>query len=189
LDWKKRSTLLLFAGKFLLIYLVWKICSAYLVPNTLIEIPWENFNGTLARGYAWISGHLLSDLQYDVSVTGRIVRIAGHRGVIITNPCLGIGLMVLFTGFIMAFPGKRSAKWWYIPAGLLVIFAFNIFRSTVLALVDVYFPSYFAFIHLYILRGLLFLVAIGLCLLFVFRYARWQAPASKARNPQSGMPE
>ncbi|TAE87021.1 MAG: hypothetical protein EAY81_04715 [Bacteroidetes bacterium] len=76
--------------------------------------------------------------------------------------CNGLELLVLFSIFIVFFPGKITTKAWYIPLGLLVIHALNIFRNTMLTLMEIHQSIYFEFFHRYVfifmVYGVIFLL-------------------------------
>lgn len=46
--------------------------------------------------------------------------------------CNGLELMILFAGFIIAFPGQWKTKLWFIPVGMVAIHLVNVLRSMAL---------------------------------------------------------
>jgi len=73
--------------------------------------------------------------------TIRTIGIDGTHGLWIGDPCNGLTLFALFTGFVVAFPGSIKRKAWFIPLGLVFIHIFNILRIVALALIIYYFPD------------------------------------------------
>ncbi|MES2691368.1 MAG: archaeosortase/exosortase family protein [Bacteroidota bacterium] len=86
-----------------------------------------------------------------------------------TNPlirvgasCNGLELLVLFTIFIICYPGPLKNKAWFIPLGLLIIHVLNILRNYTLTLMQIHKSPYFEFFHRYIfifmVYGVIFLL-------------------------------
>lgn len=69
--------------------------------------------------------------------------------VLIEHGCNGLILMVLFAAFIVAFPGPRKAKLWFVPMGILGIYAINSLRVIGLAVNHMFAKSSFDFNHKY----------------------------------------
>lgn len=64
--------------------------------------------------------------------------------------CNGLELLVLFSIFIIFYPGSIKAKSWFIPLGLFIIHSLNIFRNTILTLMEIHNSAYFEFFHRYV---------------------------------------
>lgn len=77
--------------------------------------------------------------SHDVNI--RTIGIDGTHGLWIGDPCNGITLFALFTGFVIAFPGSLKRKMWFIPLGLILIHLLNIIRIVALSLIIFYFPD------------------------------------------------
>ena len=71
----------------------------------------------------------------------RTIGIDGTHGLWIGDPCNGIILFALFTGFVLAYPGPWKKKLWFIPFGLITIHIINIARIMGLAMVVYHFPD------------------------------------------------
>ncbi len=71
----------------------------------------------------------------------RTIGIDGTHGLWIGDPCNGLTLFALFTGFIIAYPGPLKKKLWYIPVGIIAIHLINIVRIVALSLIVYYFPD------------------------------------------------
>jgi exosortase/archaeosortase family protein len=70
-----------------------------------------------------------------------LLHIIGGGEVFIGVPCLGLGLMGVYTALIVAFPGKLKSKLIFIPAGILLIIILNILRISFLAIMLYYYPN------------------------------------------------
>ena len=79
----------------------------------------------------------------------RTVGIDGSHGVWIGDPCNGLTLFVLFSGFVLAYPGPILRKLWFIPLGILTIHILNVIRVTALAMIQHFYPEYLEFNHTY----------------------------------------
>lgn len=71
----------------------------------------------------------------------RTIGIDGTHGLWIGDPCNGLTLFALFTGFVIAFPGPLKKKLWFIPIGILAIHVLNVIRIVGLSLIIYYFPD------------------------------------------------
>lgn len=79
----------------------------------------------------------------------RTVGIDGSHGVWIGDPCNGLTLFALFTGFIIAYPGSIKQKLWFIPLGIVSIHVLNVLRVSALAFIQYQSPEYLEFNHTY----------------------------------------
>jgi exosortase/archaeosortase family protein len=59
--------------------------------------------------------------------------------------CLGILLMGAFAALIIAYPGKWKHKFWFIPAGFIIIQVLNVFRMSILTIL-------FSYYHINVLK-------------------------------------
>lgn len=71
----------------------------------------------------------------------RTIGIDGTHGLWIGDPCNGLTLFALFTGFVLAYPGPAKKKLWFIPIGIVAIHIVNIIRIVGLSLVIYFFPE------------------------------------------------
>lgn len=79
----------------------------------------------------------------------RLLVLNGQPSVIVGDPCNGLLLYALFAGFILAFPGPWRHKGWFVPLGVLAIYALNVARVAGLALNHVYWRPTVDFNHHY----------------------------------------
>ncbi len=68
----------------------------------------------------------------------------------IIDECTGIFAFILYTSCILAYPTSLKNKGLGIIMGLPGIYAINIFRLFLLAMVGAYYPSVFEFVHVYL---------------------------------------
>lgn len=102
----------------------------------------------------------------------QVIGIDGSNGVWVGSNCNAISLFILFSIFIIAYPGNQKAKLWFIPAGIIAIHILNILRVIALVLIANYFPPEFLnFNHTYTFTFLVYLFIFGLWLIWVNKFA------------------
>lgn len=112
----------------------------------------------------------LNFLGFDVQVFERIVYIEGSQGVRVINACVGWSTMALFIGFIIAYPGIRKSKYWYIPFGLIIIVAINILRISLMAIISYKSIDSLDFYHKYIFNFSLYVIVFALWILWAWKF-------------------
>lgn len=101
----------------------------------------------------------------------QVIGIDGSNGVWVGSNCNAISLFILFSIFIIAYPGNQKNKLWYIPVGLIAIHILNILRVIALALIANYYPQYLNFNHTYTFTFLVYLFIFWLWLIWVNKFA------------------
>ena len=135
------SPLTIFLLKAGAIYAGWNLLYTYiLLPNGRLDTFLSVSGVRLAAG-------VLSILGWEVESAGRFIAIFGSRGVEIQNGCNGVGLLGLYAGFIIAYPGPIRKRLPLLAGGLLLLYFANVFRIAVLALSNVYYPDYWDKVH------------------------------------------
>jgi len=95
----------------------------------------------------------------------QLLIVNGVESVKVGNRCNGLFTMVIYAGFIIAYPGSWRSKVLFIPMGILLIFISNIIRIGVLALHWIHYRSSFDFNHKYTYT---FIVYSVVCLLWMW---------------------
>lgn len=75
------------------------------------------------------------------------VRFYNDNYVSIVWGCTAIKQSFIFLCIMLFTPGPPKAKLWYIPLGLLLIYLFNIFRISFIAISVEQYPQYFKLLH------------------------------------------
>lgn len=114
-------------------------------------------------GYETFASKEVNDFQ--------VFGIDGSNGVWIGGPCNGITLMFLFAIFVIAYPGNKKAKLWYLPLGVAIVYIINIIRIISLALMAYYAPQYLDFNHTYTFTFIAYSVVFGLWMLWVNKFS------------------
>jgi len=145
----KNNSALFFIIKAIGLYLLWYL---------LYEL-WLEKQGKLdmlaINNLVFLSSNFLNLIGYTVTenlvteTIHRTINIEGALPLWIGNPCDGLELFALFTGFIVAYPGEIIKKIIYIPFGLISIHLLNVLRIVGLALTLYYKPEYLDFNHTY----------------------------------------
>jgi exosortase family protein XrtF len=80
----------------------------------------------------------------------------------IGSSCNGVEMIMIFSIFILCYPGNKWVKAIYIPAGVLIIHVLNIIRNYVLILFTINHSMYFELFHRYVfillIYGVIFLL-------------------------------
>ncbi len=108
--------------------------------------PQANVDLIIIRNLEDLSSFVLTSMGYSLisessDVFIRTIGIDGTNGLWIGDPCNGLTLFALFTGFVIAFPGPWKKKLWFIPLGLIAIHLLNVIRIIALAMIIYYFPN------------------------------------------------
>lgn len=128
------------------------------------------FGMDLSAIFNWMSAHVakvshawLSFLGYEVKLEpNNIITYANGVAVKIVWACSGFKQAYIFTVIIAFYYGPWLKKLWYIPAGLVIVYLYNIFRIVaIIALIENN-PKNFALLHegvfKYIYYGVIFLM-------------------------------
>lgn len=85
-----------------------------------------------------------------------VIFIRGLRWVSIADPCNGLDLFVLYTGFLFCFPATGRRRAIFLALGLPAIFAANILRCVVMAWIALYHHSWIDISHHYIFTTVMY---------------------------------
>lgn len=149
------------------IYLAWYfLFEFWILPHTEIHNYFTLASTVIAAEFINISGIL--PVYWSINPENNNVIIHhlsnGMRVVNVGHGCNSLSLMVLFSGFILAFPGKIKLKVIYIPAGILVIFILNILRIAGLTWTWYFHHEWTDFNHKYLFTALMYTAIFGLWL-------------------------
>lgn len=163
----------LFLAKFLLLFILW-----YVVYELWLH-PQGGLDRLVINNSIFFTKYLLELLGYESftnsSETIRVIGIDGTHGIWIGDPCNGLSLFALFTGFILAYPGPVKHKLWYIPAGILAIHILNIIRVLSLTLIVYHAPEHLDFNHTYTFTIFVYGFIFLFWLIWVNRFSKLRA--------------
>ncbi|MGB3468816.1 MAG: archaeosortase/exosortase family protein [Cyclobacteriaceae bacterium] len=89
------------------------------------------------------------DTDFKIVNGNNMVYIDGQAVVLVADACNGLELFALYTGFLLAFPGRLKYKAIFVPVGILLIFLINVMREVALSLNYKFFQETFELNHKY----------------------------------------
>ena len=128
------------------------------------------FGIDLTPGFEAASTHVAITTAFFLDLTGfdvtlnkdNVIRHTNGNAVKIVWACTGLKQAYIFFCIIAFYAGPWKRKLWYIPAGLVVVYLFNIFRITYISAAMKDHPEQFDLLHLYIFKylyyGVIFLM-------------------------------
>jgi len=135
------SPLVLFIIKAASIYAGWQVLyDVYILPDGRLDT-------ILSLSGVKMAGEILSIIGMEVEITGRVITCIGHKGVEIQNGCNGLNLLGLYSGFIIAYPGRWKDRLIFLMTGLIVLFISNGARIAFFAFFNTWLPHYFDTMH------------------------------------------
>lgn len=149
LKFYKENIVIQFVVKAILLYIGWFLLyELWLHPQGKIDrLMIDNLTSASAQ-ILKLLGYILIPFPAE-SETIRTIGIDGTHGLWIGDPCNGLTIFALFTGFIISFPGKLKDKLWFIPLGLISIHILNILRIVALCILLKYDATSLEFNHTY----------------------------------------
>lgn len=150
-----------FVIKALIMILIWKVVYVYIIyPHTSLNFWLTNLVGnTSATFLNWLGHH--SEFDH-----GRYIVINGVKSVIVDHSCNGLELLALFLGFMVLTNGAVIKRVVFSLLGLVIVYIINALRVMLLGLNFIYYPNSFEFNHKYLYLGVVYLVILGLWLIW-----------------------
>ncbi len=159
----KFREIVLFIIKALVVYAVWyALYHLWLLPDGRLD-------QLVSRNIVSVTAALLQLSGYDVFAFDRIVGIGLANGLEIIDGCNGIETIGLFVGFVIAYPGDSVKRWFFIPAGILIIYLTNVFRIYLLAIIQYHWYPGFHTIHDYTFNLVFYVVVFALWIVWALR--------------------
>lgn len=128
------------------------------------------FGMDVSAPFNFMSAHVASVTAYFLDLAGYDVVLDPNNSIRHDNgevirivwACSGLKQAYIFFTIIAFYPGSFRRKLWFIPAGLLVVYLFNIFRITYIIAAVKHNPEQFEFLHehlfKYLFYGVIFLM-------------------------------
>lgn len=91
-----------------------------------------------------------------------VIRHDNGQAVRVVWSCTGFKQAYIFVCIIAFYEGPLLKKLWYIPAGLVVVYAFNIFRIAVISAITKLQPDWFYFLHEHLFKYMYYAVIFGM---------------------------
>ena len=149
------------ALKYVALFLVF--CVAFYLVYYFLTISGSTIMILLKSITAHILGAIFSLVGADVVVQGEDVTINGFPMKII-DECTAVFSSIVYCACVLAYPATLKSKGIGIAFGVPLLYAINIFRLVVLALVGISAPDMFEFVHVYLWQAsfIIFVVVIFL---------------------------
>lgn len=146
---KDQKTLLWFLAKVAVLYVIWLLLEG---GPARPDGPW---NWALTRFTSDVSVAVMQLMGFKIDyyllpeTQNTQLYVDGRSSIQIGPPCNGLVLMVIFAGFVLAYPGAWLRKLLFIPLGILGVYVINVIRVVLLCINYTYFPDTFQFNHEY----------------------------------------
>ena len=112
----------------------------YILPDGRFETFLSVSSVSLAAGFLSIFG-------IEVESGGRLISCVGSKAVQINNGCNGLQLIGLFSGFVIAYPGKWKPRTILLLLGVVLLFITNVLRISFFAIFNSNFPEHWNIAH------------------------------------------
>lgn len=129
--------------------------------------PFHSFMAVTAQ----ITAFLLNLFGQNVALNDTIISSSKFAYQIV-DLCTAVMPMLIFAAAILAFPARVKEKILGLLFGWIGIFAVNQVRLISLFFIGIYAPGIFETAHLLVWQSLMILLAIGLWLIWVYKYVR-----------------
>jgi exosortase family protein XrtF len=148
-----------FFGRALILFIVWKAAYLlFLLPHRTLDEPLTRWVGISTTRFLNVisQGHPFSVKEADANleleggtIMGRAMDIYRYdrQTLRVADACNGLELLVLYAGFIIAFPARLKRKFGFIAAGWLLIYLLNVLRCAVLVEIFLHYNAYLDFSH------------------------------------------
>jgi exosortase family protein XrtF len=167
---KEEKKIILFLVWALVIYLAWYfLFEFWILPHTQIHHYFTLASTVPATGILNVLDILPVYWTIDPLKQNVIIHHMsnGMRVVNVGHGCNALTLMVLFSGFILALPGKLWQKAVFIPAGNFAIFILNIFRIVGLTWTWYFHGTWTDFNHKYLFTALMYAAILGFWIVWI----------------------
>lgn len=137
------------------------------ISYTLVNyLPPTAFIGPMNTYTASLTGILLSALGVDAAVRGVNITTAGFSVKIITE-CSAIFVIILFSGFVLAYPSDLRHKALGLALGIPSLFVFNLTRLAFIVIVGMHSRFWFEIAHVYIGQIVMILMVLIVCMIWL----------------------
>ena len=158
------------------LFVLWQVVYySWLTTGTNLEM-WLTSNTTAVSTQVlrWLG--FAADYIDHPGATGKqsysLITMEGKPMLSIADSCNALTLIVLFAGFIIAYPGQWLYKVLFIAVGSIIIFLINVIRSLTLIFNFMYSQSTFDFNHKYTFTIAVYLCVFYFWMLWANRYSK-----------------
>lgn len=127
----------------------------------------------LASHVARVTADLLQTFGFSVQLEpNNVLRHENNAAVRIVWACTGLKQAYIFICIIAFYRGPIVRKLWYIPAGLVVVYLFNIFRIAAITAIIEQHLGWFDILHEHLFKYLFYVVIFGMWVLWEEKISR-----------------
>jgi len=157
---QKNPVLFTFISRFLLCYFLWEISFYVIWHNSTLLNSYRNLSLWIINCILDSTNSALHLLQYQTELDygNRIIRLVSTGGVTVGEPCIGYGVMAIFSALIISYPKHLQQKLWFLPLGLVIIYIANIIRIMVLAITVEINPNIWEFNHKFFFKIIVYTI-------------------------------
>jgi exosortase family protein XrtF len=162
--------IILFFAKICFLYLAWYfIFEFWILPHTDIHRIFTTWTAKLAGWVLNLFHFVPVEVRPNLAADNFAIfhALTGRKLVNVGHGCNALTLMVLFSGFILAFPAAIIQKVKFLATGILIIFILNILRVVALTGMWVYNAKWVDFNHKYAFTTFMYLVIMGMWLYWI----------------------
>ena len=132
---------------------------------------------------ALILGAIFSVGGANVIVHGAMVSVNGF-GLEIIDECTAVFSSIVFCSAVLAYPTTFRNKGLGIAVGVPALYAINILRLSILALVGIYHPNMFEFVHVYLWQASFIIFVVVIFLLWLHFLSHCEAMERLRRSEE-----
>jgi exosortase family protein XrtF len=148
---------ILFVAKFIGLYLAGNLL--YGVYITAYEPKADAVTYHVCQQVAWALDLLTDNISIKADpVKATVLIIQQHPLLAVYEGCNGVNVLIVFLSFVTAFGPYNRKLIWFIPVGLFIIHAANIFRIVLLFFVARDFRPHLYFTHKYLFTAFIYVV-------------------------------
>ncbi|RAW01284.1 exosortase family protein XrtF [Pseudochryseolinea flava] len=153
--WKDFKPTIFFIGKFLGVYLLGNLLYGTFI--TTYHPAADPITVFVTNQTTAIIDVIASPVSCYPSSTSPSVVIRQDRPIVsVFEGCNGFNVMIVFLAFTVAIGEFNRKMWWFVPGGILLIHAINLFRIGLLFFISRDYPHNLYFFHKYLLTALVY---------------------------------
>ncbi|MCX2745215.1 exosortase family protein XrtF [Mangrovivirga sp. M17] len=162
---KEFKPVILFLGKFLILYFVLNIIYGYYVESFKNKPdPMTEYVSRQTAKVISLFNDTGKEIKTSSSDKGQYVYInkGDHSVLSVYEGCNGLNVFIVFVSFVLSFRPPQKEWIWFIPMGLIVIHIFNLGRIGLLFFITQHYPDQMYFMHKFGFTAIIYLSVFGL---------------------------
>ncbi len=156
-----------FILKALVLYAIWLAAESFGFTKPIHSVLTEFTAWTSVK----IMGLFTADTSYYFRGTQCLLQFGSMNTLLIDNPCNGLTIMLLYIGFLVAYPGTWKSKLIFIGFGTVLVYLMNVVRVIFLSVNFAYHQVSFEFNHKYTFTFAVYVVVFLLWVTWANKYS------------------